>query len=121
VQNEISSLLRRINDDPDKLHGDSTPAVERLIDLGEPALAPVLELMLASDSDTRLRAQRVLEGVTMASQGFRRGQGWLETEGEERWRRFWASLGNLDWRAPAERRAEAVARWHAYLVKGELP
>src|SRR3954447_6369348 len=116
MQNEIKSLTRRINDDPDKLHGDSTPAVDRLIEIGEPALEPALELISSADRETRMRAQRVLEGVTMRSHGFRPGEGWRDRDAEEAWRQLWASLGNLDWDAPAARRAEAVERWRAWLT-----
>jgi hypothetical protein len=113
---ELRELVARINDDPEKAHGDFTPAVRRLIDFGESALAVVLPLMNSTDSDTRIRAQRVLEGVTMASYGFEPGHGWRDQSGEEGWERFWASLGNLDWDLPADRRAEAVERWCAWLA-----
>ena len=112
----VKTLLARINDDHDILHADYTPAVRELRKIGEPALAPTLELMLSEDLHTRMRAQRVLEGVTMAQHGFVVGQGWKEDGGEERFRKFWFELGDLDYDAPSEKRAASVALWKKWLA-----
>lgn len=112
---DIPSLLAQIDEEPDKLHSDSTPAVEALIEIGEPALAPVLELMLSPNRETRMRAQKVLEGVTLRLHGFRPGHGWDDRSHEDDWRRFWKSLGGLDWDAPEAERAATVARWREWL------
>lgn len=115
----IASLITKINEEPDKLHRDRTPAVRALIEIGEPALGPVLELMLAPQRETRLRAQRVLEGVTLRLHGFRPGHGWEDRSHEADWRRFWKSLGDLDWDAPEAERAAAVARWREWVQTRE--
>jgi len=115
MSQDIPSLLARIDEEPDKLHSDMTPAVEALIEIGEPALGPVLELMLSPGRETRMHAQRVLEGVTLRLHGFRPGQGWDDQSREDDWRRFWKSLGDLDWDAPEASRADAVALWREWL------
>jgi hypothetical protein len=116
MQQEIDSLIASINDDPDKLHSDYTPAAHRLIELGEPALAPALDLMLSDDRITRMRAQRVIEGVTMRLHGFQFGQGWKDNNDELEWRRLWQSLGDLDFDAPVESRTESVELWRRWLA-----
>jgi hypothetical protein len=112
---EIERLVRQINASPDKLHGDYTPAVLKLIEIGEPALPAVLPLMVSEERETRLRAQRVLEGVTMAMFGFRIGHGWTRPGGEEAWRRLWDDLGGVSAEDSPERRAQAVDRWTRWL------
>jgi hypothetical protein len=112
----VKTLLARINDDPDILHADYTPAVHELVQVGEPALAPTLELMLSDDRHTRMRAQRVLEGVTLVQHGFVFGQGWKEDQGEKRHRKFWSELGKLDYDAPPDKRAAGVAMWKKWLA-----
>jgi hypothetical protein len=116
----IEELLARLNEAPDKLHSDSTPAVEALIAQGEAALAPVLQRMAADDEATRMRAQRVLEGITMASLGFQPGKGWPDASAEGRWRALWRSLGDLDWQSPAGQRAQSVALWQAWLAQRQI-
>lgn len=74
VAERVKSLISRINDNPDKLHIDLTPAVGQPRRIGKPALLPCLELMLTDDVYTRLRAQRVIEGVVMIQHGFVFGQ-----------------------------------------------
>lgn len=107
--------MQRIDVDPDKLHKDYTPAVHRLIEIGEPALNAVLELMAAEDELTRLRAQRVIEGVTMRMNGFDSAQGWSSRQQSDEWRRLWSLLGSLDYKAPLESRVESVKRWKEWL------
>src|SRR5215210_2755978 len=77
----VQALYARLNDDPDLLHADYTPAVHKLIRVGRPALPRAVDLMLTGDEDTRMRAQRVLEGVTSVEHGFVFGQGWTRPDG----------------------------------------
>jgi hypothetical protein len=116
---EIHELIDRINESPDKLHGDYTPASMRLIAVGERALDAVLPLMLNEDPTTRLRAQRVLEGITMKTYGFAAGRGWATSKGENEWREFWRGLGGLDWESPRNAREESVALWTRWLAQRE--
>jgi hypothetical protein len=118
---QIERLIDQIDQAPDKLHGDYTPAVYQLIDIGRPALPDALGLMLSAEEPTRLRAQRVLEGITMGLYGFRPGRGWPHERDEEAWRSFWAGLGNLSYDAPAAARKESVRLWRQWLAqsKGE--
>ncbi len=116
---KIDDLIQHINESPDKLHGDHTPASMQLIDLGEAALDAVLQLMLDQDPDTRLRAQRVMEGITMKVHGFIPGRGWESPAGEMQWRDFWRALGNVNWEAPLDARKQGVALWTHWLAQRE--
>jgi len=115
VSDRIDHLIRRISDDPDKLHSDRTPAAAALEEIGLPALGQVLDLMRSSDPMTRLRAQRVVEGITMRHLGFRPGHGWDASENAQAWRRLWKEQGDLDWQAPDAAREESVAMWKRWL------
>jgi len=117
LKNEIDRLARMINADPDKLHSDYTPAVHRLIEIGDSALQSALDLVLSDDEMTRLRAQRVLEGVTMRMHGFQFGQGWASAQGSADWERLWNSLGDLDYKAPLESRLQSVKWWREWLSR----
>ncbi|MCB1037503.1 MAG: hypothetical protein KDD47_26970 [Acidobacteria bacterium] len=114
---EVARLVAALDEAPDKLHSDVTPSVRRLIEIGEPTLDAVLDQMLSESEPTRLRAQRVLEGVTMGPFGFVPGKGWPDPKDEERFRAFWRSLGDLDWKADRRRREEAVALWRRWLAQ----
>jgi hypothetical protein len=113
---EIARWIAAINDHPDAAHGDFTPAVHALIDAGLPALEAVLPLLLSDDQWTRLRAQRVLEGVT---------RDWVRQHAaaahpvslssERAWQALWQDNGSYDWRAGSEARSDTVARWQRWL------
>jgi hypothetical protein len=111
VENQIRQLIDTIDDDHDLIHADYTPSVHRLIEIGEPAIIPTLDLMLSDDRLTRMRAQNVLHAITRKLHGFSPGHGWRCKDGEEKWKRFWAGMGDLDWEAPKEQRIASVARW----------
>lgn len=115
IDNEIPSLVERINSDPDRLHSDYTPSVRRLIELGVPALSAVLDLILERRRETRMRAQRVIEEVSMHLYGFQPGAGWRSDRERESWVKMWKELGDLDWDASEESRRESVRRWRRWL------
>ena len=116
VKVQVEDLLKRINENPDLLHRDSTPAVKELIRLGLPSLRyGLLELLLSNDPETRLRAERVLTGVTMAEMGFLLGVGWSKPEQEMKWRRLWKSNGAYDWESSPVSRRSSYAKWQQWV------
>jgi hypothetical protein len=115
VSSQLERLVAAINDHPDPLHGDRTPAVEALIAHGLVALPHVLPLLEGGDDMTRLRAQRVLEGVTNAWVR-ERAPAWPPTQADARaWQELWEENGPYDWRGTQEARREAVALWRAWM------
>lgn len=113
---DIAALLARIDEDPDALHLDSTPAATALAAAGRPALPGLLALMAAAQPLTRLRAQRAFEGVLQRELGFVPGQGFATPDGEQRLRALWAAHGGYAWDAAEPARARAIAAWQAWLA-----
>ena len=111
----VDACLRVLNDDPDPLHLDQTPAVQALGALGLAAVPALLDRMAASDRTTRLHAQRALELVLARRHGFRPGQGFADPQAEAAMRTEWTVLGNYAHDAPAKRRAQAVQQWRQWL------
>ena len=114
---EIIKLVKAINDNPDPLHSDHTPAVHALIKRGLSSVPHVLKLMTVESSDTRMRSQRVLEGVTMAQYGFVSGKGWTKSGGEQQWMEFWTKLGNLCWTESLEKRTKSIVLWEKWIAE----
>ena len=114
---DVARLIGSINLDPDPAHGDLTPAVHALVRIGLPALPAVLPLLEADDRFTRLRAQRVLEGVTRAWVHSRTSSPPLTRRDAHVWMKLWQDNGAFDWEADATARARAVSLWRAWLAR----
>jgi hypothetical protein len=117
VDPRVAALYARLNDNPDLLHFDYTPAVHELIAIGRPAIAPALDLMLSENATTRLHAVTVLEGVTMREHGWVPGQEWARPGGLEAWHQFWQRLGNLSDTGTKEERSASIAKWRDWLAE----
>lgn len=112
-QARIEALAATIDAHPEPLHADYTAEVRALVAIGLPSLTAVLPLLMADAALTRLRAQRVLEGVTRA---------WAGAPGADRgrqraWEALWSRHGDYDWRAPATMRAASVRQWQDWLAE----
>ena len=116
LKERIDSLIDRIDVDADILHSDYTQSVFELSELGIPAMEAVLPLLNSDNSDTRLHAQRVLEGVVSRMYGYIPGLGSSHNpEGEETARNIIESMG-YDWQdATLEHREEAIANWKNWI------
>lgn len=100
-------VVDQLNDEPDRLHSENTPAVAWLVHAGLPALPCVVDLLCDESEETRMRAQCVVTTVTMRVFGFVPGSGWATVDGEDRWLHFWQQHGDYDWRAAPEIRLPA--------------
>ena len=119
----VQQLLDKLDDDPDILHFDSTPAVSELIVIGEPAIEPTLPYLLSENEDTRLHAERVIYGAMMRMHGFVLGRGWSQPGLEQEFQRlsetlwdFEAMGGKSVVQSPVQERQayiERVKRWLA--------
>lgn len=119
MSRELERLVEEINERPDPLHGDRTPAVDALVDHGLAALPHILPLLEAEHELTRLRAQRVLEGVTREWVRRRAGERPESQPAARAWQELWEENGPYDWRTPPKERERAVARWRDWLEKRE--
>lgn len=114
-KNRLAELFLALDREPDELHGDITPAVLALIELGWVAAPGLLERMLAESADTRLHAQRAFEGILMRDFGFVSGRGFANRDDENRFRQLWATHGDYAYDASESNRNKAVAAWRVWL------
>jgi hypothetical protein len=120
VKEQVAQLIRHINEKPFLDHADWTFASFALVKIGRPALKyGVLDLLVSPEELTRLRAWRVVEGVTLAEMGFVQGQGWPKGQDslmqDEKWRELWRQNGSYDPDAPKEARDSAYKKWVQWL------
>ena len=108
-------MVQTIDTAPDPLHGDITPSVVLLIELGLEGARAVVPVLNAPGLMTRQRAFRVVQGAVGRHFGFREGKGFPSTESAEAWRRV---LEDNAYRAeaPERERAEAAERWRRWLA-----
>lgn len=121
-EEQIEELVSTIDCNADMLHSDHTPSVHKLIDIGEPVIPRMLDLMLLDgqgDRWTRQHAQTVLSYIISKKHGFESGRGWSGPEGADHARALWKSLGDLDYKAPLEERQRAVKLWREWLAKNK--
>lgn len=119
---DLARLVASLDDDPDPLHLDFTPAVHALIDRGCAGALAVVDLLDAPDELTRLHAERVVEGAAMAYHGWVAGRGYADGAlGEERVRALLAANGGYSYDAAPEVRRAAVPRWRHWLEERALP
>jgi hypothetical protein len=111
---DVAQLVETIDDEPDRLHPESTPSTLALIALGARSVPAVLPLLSSPNRLTRRRAVHVLEMVTMARFGFRRGHGWDDFHGEDRWRAFWSDMGGLSHERGGPVEDETIAKWRTW-------
>lgn len=107
----IRELVAKLDDEPDRLHNDITPAVLALGRLGLAVLPHLEGALLSGDELTRLHAQRALEFAVDHHFGFRPGRGYTPPDGEARAREAFEQNGRYDFEAPEPQRREAVAAW----------
>ena len=112
----LSACVQALNDAPDPLHLDITPAAQALGEMGLVAVPAVLDLMLSEEPLTRLRAQRALELILSHRHGFQPARGFPTPAAEERMRAEWQSNGNYDADQSPQERAAAVAKWRQWLA-----
>jgi hypothetical protein len=117
---QIEKLVADLDVAPDPAHTDFTPSVHALIDLGHAGACGVIAQLEADDPDTRLHAQRVVEGVVDAEHGFKPGRGYPHQYAEERVTETIAAIG-YDANAAAPERRAAAARWRAWIEGSHAP
>lgn len=119
MSRSLAELAAAINEHPDHLHGDWTPAARALVEHGLAALPHILPLLEDDAELTRLRAQRVLEAVTLAWVRERVNAHTLTRADTQAWQTLWERNGAYNWRGAPSARAAAVARWRSWLEKPE--
>ncbi len=112
----IPIWVQTINENPDMLHLDYTPAVHKLAGGGLKAALAILPLLHGEDIWERLRAQRVLEGVIQRTYDWKPGQGYPpQSNGEQEFKTLWQQMGNYNGDASAEVRTASEKKWKEWL------
>jgi HEAT repeat protein len=111
----VDAWLAVINDAPDPLHQDVTPAVVALSRLGIRVLPSILPLLESSDASTRQRAQKVLERVTFSDVSDAVQPRPLSQAATTQWTALWERNGSYQWDAPEPQRRAAMARWRQWI------
>jgi hypothetical protein len=120
-EEQLEYLVQHITAHPDWMHAGYSSETSKLINLGDPAIPRMLDLMLLDgkyDRFTREHAQTVLYHIMCKKYGFESGRGWSDPHGQERADALWKSLGDLDADAPLEEREGAVKLWREWLANG---
>lgn len=111
---ELAAAVARLDTDADPLHGDYTPEVHRLIANGLAGACAVVDKLAAADRDTRLHAERVMEGVLLAEYGWRAGRGYPSQYSEEQSTAIVRAIA-YDWDATADAIRAGAERWQRWL------
>lgn len=120
VQAKVADLRERINDHPDLLHRDFTPAVNQLIEIGLPSLRyGTLDLLLSDDHDTRMRAWRVVWWIARSEVGFVRGRSSNDPYVEKKWDDLLTSNGTCDEDTPMPQRRISYQKWLQWVQAGQ--
>jgi hypothetical protein len=117
VERELAAMIATLDDKPDELHLDITPSVLKLITFGLRGVAAVIDFLNAPRLETRLRAQRVLEGGVGVHMGWKVGQGFPDKTAEQRFRGLVRNNGNYSAHAPEDERKKAMRKWREWLAK----
>lgn len=113
----LAELVRTIDDDPDILHGDYTPAVWALCGRGLDGAEAILPLLEAPSDTTRMHAGTVLACAVARYFRVRPGQGDTAEAGDDRrFAQAWKATGGYDRAAPLVARHAAVLRWQRWIT-----
>jgi hypothetical protein len=111
----LAESIAHIDDDPDILHNDVTPAVWAICAHELDGARAVMPLLDAADRDTRMHASRALSCAVSRWLGWRAGQGY-PPGAEARFRSAWTANGDYDWDADAAARHASRLAWERWLA-----
>ena len=111
----LSALQHTINDAPDMLHFEQTPAVRSLVESGMAALPTVFTLMESGDAQTRQRAQYVLASIVLSDITQRLQPRPLTNDALAAWEKLQQQNGSYRWDAPESARATSIDLWKQWL------
>jgi hypothetical protein len=113
----LKALQSTINDSPDPLHFEQTPAVQSLLDLGAAALPTVLVLMDSVNERTRQRAQYVLTSVVLRDISQRLQPRPLTSDALTAWEELRQANGSYQWDGPESLRKASIDLWKLWLAR----
>ena len=116
TEDEIQKLVDEIDAEPDPNHSDVTPAVLKLMEAGLPGIKLLLGPLGSRKAETRMRAQRALEGIVMRRHGWVPGQGYKDAEaGEKATRELLGANGDYQAESASANRKRAINKWRRWV------
>lgn len=115
---EIARLASVLDQDWDRVRPEITPASEGLVQIGEPAMPTLLQLMLDDRDIVRRRADYAIIHIAARMTG----RYDVKNQAEDiaaagRFNNLLQELGNLHWASPREARAASVEKWRKWLAE----
>ena len=116
----LRALKTTINDSPDSLHWEWTPAVQSLIESGRAALPATFVLMESPNEKTRRRAQYVLASIALEDITRRLEPGAQTNEALRQWQELERENGSYHWSGSESARRSAIELWKRWYEKPDL-
>jgi hypothetical protein len=113
----LSALQATINDSPDPLHWEQTPAVQSLIEMGTAVLPTVFALMDSSNETKRRRAQYVLATVVLQDINQRLQPRPLTNQAIQEWERLHQANGSYEWNGTESARKISIELWKRWFAE----
>ena len=113
----LQALQATINDSPDPLHWEQTPAVQSLVELGISALPTVFVLMNSANENTRRRAQYVLASVVLRDTNQRLQPRPLTNQALQDWEKLQQANGSYQWNETESARRSSIDLWKHWYAK----
>jgi HEAT repeat protein len=110
----LDALRATINDDPDPLHSQRTPAVQSLIESGLSALPATFVLMESANEETRRRAQYVLASIVLEDITRRLQPSALTNEALRLWEELQRQNGSYAWNGSESARRSSIELWRGW-------
>jgi hypothetical protein len=107
----LSALQATINDCPDPLHYEQTPAVQSFIELGRAGLPAVFMLMDSSDEQIRRRGYYVLVHVVLQEIHRQLESRHSVQAAQQEWQNLQNANGSYQWDAPESLRRSSLELW----------
>jgi HEAT repeat protein len=111
TEDASAACVRTLDDAPDPLHADVTPAVDALGEMGLPAAPALLPALGSADQLTRLHAQRALEAMVSRAHGWVPGRGFPSPADDRAAAAEWRARGDYSADAPPSVRAASIEAW----------
>lgn len=110
---EIHKLINAIDNNPDSWHGNRTPSVDALIDIGEPAIPCLLDFIEKENGISRIRGTTALHEITSRMYGLDPATRHFRGDGRSEWETLWNNARSLDSNNDSRRKksVDVIRKW----------
>jgi len=111
----LEACIKTIDDAADFAHGDVTPSVLSLANIGEDVLLNTLPLLNNENSETRQHAQKVFELVSYNKVNNLYKPRALSDVARHKWNELWETNGAYHWGKPEQGRLLSMELWKRWI------